>query len=65
MWLPHITLAYRDTSRESLPKIVHYLSRYSYLWEIEINNIAFVYHSGTDSEVKFQFEFCGDQIAVG
>jgi 2'-5' RNA ligase len=39
-WVPHISLALRDTTPEILPKIVQYLNQRTYNWEIELDNVS-------------------------
>ena len=39
-WVPHISLALRDTTSEKLPHIVKYLNERTYNWKIQLDNIS-------------------------
>ena len=39
-WVPHISLALRDTTPELLPAIITHLNKRTYNWQIELNNIS-------------------------
>ncbi|QNF34535.1 2'-5' RNA ligase family protein [Adhaeribacter swui] len=39
-WVPHISLALRDTTPELLPHLVQYLNQRTYNWQIELNNLS-------------------------
>jgi 2'-5' RNA ligase len=45
-WVPHISLALRDTTPELLPQIVSHLNQRTFNWEIELNNISILMKSG-------------------
>ncbi|RDC62588.1 2'-5' RNA ligase family protein [Adhaeribacter pallidiroseus] len=39
-WVPHISLALRDTTSDLLPQIVQYLNQRTYNWKIQLDNIS-------------------------
>ncbi|QMU28532.1 2'-5' RNA ligase family protein [Adhaeribacter radiodurans] len=39
-WVPHISLALRDTTPKILPEIISYLNKRTYNWDIELNNFS-------------------------
>lgn len=45
-WVPHISLALRDTTPELLPHIVTHLNQKTYNWEILLDNISILNKSG-------------------
>ena len=45
-WVPHISLALRDTTPELLPQLVSHLNQRTFNWEIELNNISILMKSG-------------------
>jgi 2'-5' RNA ligase len=56
-WLPHITLAHADIDKSNLPEVVRLLSERDFDWEIQVNNLSFLYHTGSGQEVRSRFEF--------
>ncbi len=46
MWLPHISLALGDTSREMLGPVLSFLCNYNFNWEINIDNITLLEKCG-------------------
>ena len=58
IWVPHISLAYTDLTKDNIGEVVKYLSTRDYHWEIEINNIAFIYEpTGLIGELLYKVEF--------
>ena len=55
-WIPHITIGFGDLNSDILARIVHYLSESDFTWRILIDNITFIYDSGTGQEVKYRFQ---------
>lgn len=56
-WMPHITLAQGDLDKDTLPKIIRWLSDRDFAWEIVVNNVALIYQSGNEYRLKFRFGF--------
>jgi 2'-5' RNA ligase len=52
LWLPHISLAVGDTSPDMLTPIFKYLSRYTFDWEIMLDNLSLF----TESKSGVAFE---------
>src|SRR5713226_8869485 len=50
LWIPHITIGIDDINTYNLPRIMRLLSERNLNWEIAINNIAFIYETGTKQE---------------
>lgn len=46
MWLPHISLALGDTTRETLGPVLSFLCSYNFNWEITIDNLTILQKSG-------------------
>lgn len=45
-WVPHISLALRDTAPELLSKLVTHLNKNTYNWELVLNNISILKKEG-------------------
>lgn len=45
-WVPHISLALRDTTPALLPQLVSHLNKKIYNWEISLNNISILVNTG-------------------
>jgi hypothetical protein len=56
-WMPHITLAQGDLDNVNLPEIIRRLSGRNFTWEMVVNNVAFIAHTGDDFRLKFRFGF--------
>ena len=56
-WIPHITLATEDLTRESLCAAMGWLADRSFNWEIKINNLALIHDTGDAQELRFRFEW--------
>jgi 2'-5' RNA ligase len=55
-WVPHITLAEHDITSETLAGIISRFSTRTMSWIIPINNIAVIWDTGTQQEVRYRFE---------
>ncbi|MFZ5824080.1 MAG: 2'-5' RNA ligase family protein [Bacillota bacterium] len=53
-WLPHITLGERDISLDLLPQVVGYLNTLSLDWDVEVDNLALIWHTGTRQELRLR-----------
>ncbi len=60
-WLPHITLAHGDLSHELLPKLMNFLSKQTFDWEINIDNLALVYTAAQDQGLQRRFALAAEQ----
>lgn len=60
MWMPHITLAQGDVDGEKLSEIVRAFSNRSFHWEVSINNLSFIYDTGTKQGLRCRFNFNGN-----
>ena len=58
IWVPHISLAYTDLTQDNIGDVVRYLSTKDYHWEININNLAFIYEpTGSIGNLLYKVEF--------
>lgn len=59
-WIPHISVAYSDISKENIGKVLKYLSFKNFHWEIKIDNLAFIFEpTGSVGELRYKFPFHG------
>lgn len=56
-WVPHITLAHGDVTRENLSTVVGALSRWDYTWSIPIDNLALLYNPTTAHRDLIQYRY--------
>jgi 2'-5' RNA ligase len=56
-WVPHITIGFEDINRENLSHIVRSLAERDFSWEITIDNVALIYDTGTNQELRARFAF--------
>ena len=57
-WMPHISLAYQDVSRDNIGALMEKLSFRSFNWEMTIDNIALIYEpDGEIGALKFKHIF--------
>lgn len=54
-WMPHITLAEHDVTRDKLADIISAFSTRILSWKIHIDNIAVIWDTGTQHEVRYRF----------
>jgi hypothetical protein len=58
LWTPHISLAYEDVTEENIEDVMAWLSRQNLSWQMNIDNLAFIYEPpGKIGELKFHFFF--------
>jgi 2'-5' RNA ligase len=60
-WMPHITLAEHDLQAESLKQIMARLFTRELVWEMRIDNLAIIWDTGTQQELRSQFSFSQPQ----
>ena len=59
-WMPHITLAYKDVTKDKLGCAMKLLGYREINWKIPINNISHVYlNEGETGKLKYRFELEG------
>jgi len=57
-WMPHISLAYTDVTRQNLPCLMDKLAFRPVYWQVEIDNISFIYEpNGVVGEKRFEYKF--------
>lgn len=54
-WVPHITLAQGDVSRENLGDAIRILSTWDFTWQIHIDNIAVLFNAADARQDVLQF----------
>jgi len=57
LWTPHITLAEHDIEPENLARIITRLASRPLFWEIPVGNLAIIWDTGTQQELRYQFPF--------
>lgn len=59
-WMPHISLAYEDVSRENIGAIMEDLAFRQFSWKMMVDNIALICEpSGEIGKLDFQIPFSG------
>src|SRR6266480_4235444 len=61
-WMPHITIGFGDISKENLSQIIPFLAERDFSWEITVNNLAFIYDTGTKQEMKSRFDITNEPV---
>ena len=61
-WMPHITIGFADISKENLSQIIPFLAERDFNWEITVNNLAFIYDTGTKQEMKSRFDITNGPV---
>jgi hypothetical protein len=61
-WMPHLTIGFGDISKDNLSQIVPFLAGRDFNWEITVNNLAFIYDTGTKQELKACFDITREAI---
>jgi hypothetical protein len=61
-WMPHITIGFGDISKENLSQIIPFLAERDFNWEITVNNLAFIYDTGTKQEMKSRFDITNEPV---
>ena len=56
-WMPHITIGMGDLNKGNLGSIVQYLSDRDFYWEITVDNLDFIYDTGTEQVLRSRFDF--------
>jgi 2'-5' RNA ligase len=56
-WMSHITLAEHDLQVESLKQIMARLFTSELVWEMRIDNLAIIWDTGAQQELRSQFYF--------
>lgn len=56
-WIPHITIGFGDMKPSILAAISTYLAARDLDWEIEVNSLAFIHHTGDAQVLKFRTQF--------
>ncbi len=59
-WIPHITLAQKDVTPDTLPAVMRWLNNQTFDWEIRVDNLALIYTNGeTETGMAFRFDLTG------
>ena len=61
-WMPHITIGFGDISKDKLSQIIPFLAERDFNWQITVNNIALIYHTGTKQELKSRFDITNEPV---
>jgi 2'-5' RNA ligase len=61
-WMPHITIGFGDISKDNLSQIIPFLAERDFNWEINVNNLALIYDTGTKQELKSRFDITNEPI---
>jgi 2'-5' RNA ligase len=61
-WMPHITIGFGDINKDNLSQIIPFLANRDFNWEITVDNIAFIYDTGTKQELKSRFEISNQPV---
>jgi hypothetical protein len=61
-WIPHITIGFGDISKDNLSQIIPFLAERDFNWEITVNNLAFIYNTGTEQEMKSRFDITNEPV---
>lgn len=54
-WVPHITLGYGDITPENLPEAIRLLQRWSFTWQISVNNFSLLYTEDNSHQDQLYF----------
>lgn len=59
-WVPHISLAYDDVTKQNIGPLMERLAFQSFNWEVNVDNIALIYEpTGTVGTLKNHYSFAG------
>jgi 2'-5' RNA ligase len=61
-WMPHITIGFGDITNDNLLQIIPFLAERDFNWEITVNNLAFIYDTGTKQEMKSRFDITNGPV---
>ncbi|MDQ3292792.1 MAG: 2'-5' RNA ligase family protein [Bacteroidota bacterium] len=64
-WVPHISLALRDTTPEILPELISYLNKRTYNWEIELNNFSILRNENNRYLQDTTYLFAPNPLVLG
>jgi 2'-5' RNA ligase len=57
-WMPHISLAYEDVSRDNIGRVMERLAFQTFDWEMAVDNIALIYEpAGEVGQLEYRFAF--------
>ncbi|MBT3336427.1 MAG: 2'-5' RNA ligase family protein [Anaerolineae bacterium] len=60
-WVPHITLAQIDVSKENIACVMERLAFQTFTWEIQVNSIRFIHQTSREAgELFYQYQFQGE-----
>jgi hypothetical protein len=60
--MPHITIGFGDISKDKLSQIIPFLAERDFNWEITVNNIALIYDTGINQELKSRFDIADEPV---
>jgi hypothetical protein len=55
-WVPHITLAHGDLTRDAVPYVLEFLAQRELEWEIPVENLALVEPGEERPRIKWRFD---------
>ena len=61
-WMPHITIGFGDINKDKLSQIIPFLAERDFNWEITVNNLAFIYDTGTKQEMMSRFDVTNEPV---
>lgn len=64
MWLPHISLALGDTTRDTLGPVLSFLCSYNFDWEITINNLTILQKCGDFYLKEEEYRFGSKELTI-
>ena len=57
-WMPHISIAYADVTRENIPCVMELVAFRTHYWQVKIDNISFIHEpNGEIGEKWFEYKF--------
>ncbi|MDQ4141635.1 MAG: 2'-5' RNA ligase family protein [Bacteroidota bacterium] len=63
-WVPHISLALRDTTPEILPELISYLNQRTYNWDIELNNFSILRNENNQYRQDTTYQFAAKTVSI-
>jgi len=58
-WMPHVTLAYRDVTRENMACAMQELAFREIKMDIRVDHLALIYELDGQIGIKFRYDFLG------
>jgi hypothetical protein len=55
-------MGFGDLSKENLSQIIPFLAERDFNWEITVDNIALIYDTGTNQELKARFDIINEAV---